>query len=106
MKITTTQKLRIGFATAAATFALPVGTAAAHHTSGPAEYGVIERQCEAHKGYLFTNTYDGLRLICSGPDFNDGAMPARMACERMDGTFTIKGVGEPGSWICHFPVRA
>lgn len=106
MKITTTTKLRVGFAAAAATFALPVGAAAAYHTGGPAEYGVIERQCDAHGGNLFTNTYDGLRLICSGPDFNDGAMPAQMACERMDGTFTVIGVDEPGSWICHFPVGA
>jgi uncharacterized protein YciI len=103
MKISTTTKLRLGLAVSAATLALPVGTAAAHHTSGPAEYGVIERQCEAHKGHLFTNTYDGLRLICSGPDFKNGAMPAQMACERMDGAFTIKGIDEPGSWICHFP---
>ena len=100
---TTTTAIRLGFAAAAAAIAVPVGSAAAQHVGGPAEYGVIERQCEAHQGQLFTNTYDGLRLICNGPDFNDGAMPAQLTCERMGGTFTIHGVDGPAYWICHFP---
>lgn len=95
--------LRLGLAAAAAVSVLPAGSAAASHTDGPAEYGVIERQCEAHNGYLFTNYYQGLRLICSGPNFNDGAKPAQMACERMDGIFSTKGGDEPSSWYCFFP---
>ena len=94
--------VRLGVAATAVALALPIGSAAAGGAAGPAEHGVIERQCEAHEGSFFVNTFDGLNLICSAPLFQADARPARMSCERMGGTFRTIGSDEPQSWACHF----
>ena len=92
---------RIGLAAAATVLAVPIGTASAGQGRGPAEHGVIERQCEVHKGSFFVNTHDGFNLICSAPTFHADARPARTACERVGGTFRLIGAVEPSSWSCH-----
>lgn len=95
-----TNIIRTSLAAAVTVMAVPAGLAAAAEPGLP-EYGVIERQCDAHQGSFFVNAFDGLNLICSAPKFDNGAMPAQMACERIGGTFRLIGRDQPVSWGCH-----